>query len=718
MSVLVFIFIIDFTCEAMTKGPSYYHLMKKAPVFYLLFMFSHLIGEGQQFERLNVFYPVSDGRIRFADLDNDNDLDVLYCGRDGNNQLTAVYRNDAGTFVLIPTNLPDVRNGSFAFADVDLDGDLDVVMSGLVTISSTAETTLYENNGGFDFTAKQSLPGLMNSSVSWADIDNDHDLDLVLTGSDPELLDANIFVYLNNAGTLAPFTSGLPEGLQNGMDWADANGDGWIDLILTGFGPPPSFPSSGLYLNNKGNGFVKDQLSLLRDMANGDVKFGDFDNDGDMDLLLCGNDEEYRTELYKNEGGKFIEHLPLFAVGENFQGGTAWIDFDNDGDLDAFLSGATNGALVFKVFRNDFGQFTDAGFSELAGMTNASIDFGDYDNDGDIDIAFMGVGSLGTGIGGIYKNNARDAAAVSNTAPSPPSSSSFFESHFFRKGFRLTWGNGSDTETPPSGLSYNFYLRDDSREIIVPNSDFTSGFLRSQNPENGNGENGYAFDVGEGNLTWAVQSVDGGKMGSLFSSERTFYQLNGPDAVKTQIVDPTHVNVVWNDNSDLETSYRVEFSTSEASGYGVVGSTAANTEMFTHSYSFATETWYYYRVYASNSTKDSGYDSLKVLIPEAPSGLHAMFAHAAVVRLSWNDNSDYETGYLIQRRVSGVGPFSDVALVGATPLVFDDHTVSEGTQYDYRIMAVNEFGNSVPSNTLNLQTNWRPVGSDFSLSLL
>src|ERR1043165_5461385 len=59
----------------------------------------------------------------------------------------------------------------------------------------------------------------------------------------------------------------------------------------------------------------------------------------------------------------------------------AWGDYDNDGELDILLTGKTSSALVSKVYRNDGGSFTDIA-AGLTGVRYSSVAWGDYDNDG------------------------------------------------------------------------------------------------------------------------------------------------------------------------------------------------------------------------------------------------------------------------------------------------------------------------------------------------
>src|SRR5207253_1878954 len=82
----------------------------------------------------------------------------------------------------------------------------------------------------------------------------------------------------------------------------------------------------------------------------------------------------------------------------------AWGDFDNDGDLDILITGFTGSSRISRVYRNDGGTFTDIN-AGLTPVRRGSVAWGDYDNDGDLDILLTGEASPGTNIARIYRND-------------------------------------------------------------------------------------------------------------------------------------------------------------------------------------------------------------------------------------------------------------------------------------------------------------------------
>ncbi len=680
---------------------------------------------GQLFEKTgDNFLPTYGGTIKWADLDKDSDLDIVYSGfEEGANSFhTNVYENSNGSFTLKTTALPDIRNGAFAFGDYDLDNDLDILLSGFSENGNVS--VLYENRGGFNFALKYSFPGLINSHVSWFDIDNDGDVDFVLTGVDdnsggPDPFIKKIFAYENNGGAFMEIQTSLPECTQCAMDWADANGDGKIDVIMTGFGGG-DLGHTNLYLNKGDKTFQKDEKSIFKDLFNGDVKWGDFDVDGDMDLLMSGaaSDGAFFTAVYENAKGIFTvrENLAIHPTAENWHGGTAWVDYDNDGLLDILVSGRGTSGLeleyILKLYKNQgSGTFKEIDELVFEGLSDSSVDFGDFDNDGDVDLCFTGISNRGLSTG-IYENGILDALPSLNTIPSPPAVSDLSE-NFFRKETTLRWNAGSDGETPSAALNYNFYLRNATSILVMPTSHLTTGFLTTMNPYNGQVRRAVLYDMPEGQLFWSAQAIDGGKIGSPFTVEKAFYHINGPAAVTAEILDIENVRLSWKDNSDVETAYHVTRSLDSVTGFIPLVALPQNTNFYIDNEAFLTNTFYYYRIHAANATKDSPYDSLHVAIPGAPYNLIAETVNASIINVTWQHRTGYETGYVVERKLSSASTYEVVVTLLAGTNFYSDRGLSEGTVYNYRVRAINDFGSSAFSNTASARTNVKPMGDDF-----
>ncbi|HET6539146.1 MAG TPA: FG-GAP-like repeat-containing protein [Chryseolinea sp.] len=703
------------------------HRILKLKLVLLILSGLALSSYGQSFvQTSDSFLSLYNGRIEWADLDQDSDLDLIYSGfsEGANEYFTKVYENINGSFVARNTALPNLRNGTFALGDYNKDGDLDVLLSGLSELGNIS--VLYENNGAFSFSMKSSFPGLINSTTSWFDIDNDGDLDFLIAGVDDNTGGMDPFVekmlVYENTGTnftLIPDTN-LPPCTQCSMDWADSNRDGKMDLIITGFGED-SPRQTNLYLNNGNKTFKKDEDATFKDVNNGDVKWGDFDNDGDMDVLLSGilEDGNIIATVYDNTGGQLRERedIQIKETGENWLGGTKWVDYNNDGHLDILVTGRGTSVLVleyvFRLFKNNGdGTFQEVSETNFGGLAVSSVDFGDFDNDGDVDFCFSGINRDGPTTG-IYENKLFDGVMVANNKPTPPAIGGFSEEYFFRKQVTLKWNNGADSQTPPAGLSYNFYLKNGSVLFATPTSNFITGYLLTSNPANGHAKRAILNNIHEGNNAWAVQTIDGSKSGSLFSAEKSFYQIHGPETIKAEIIDVENIKLSWLDNSSIETLYRIVRSTDPSVNFSLIATLPQNSISHVDNHAFLTDTYYYYRVNAANATKASAYDSLRVLIPTAPTGLSTQSLNASKINLTWEDHSNYESGYGVERKLSTGGSFEIIATLAADTESYTDTGLNEGTSYDYRVRAVNEYGGSASSNVSSARTNFRPLGSNF-----
>lgn len=143
--------------------------------------------------------------------------------------------------------------------------------------------------------------------------------------------------------------------------------------------------------------FVKnhDVSEVLPDLAGGSVAWGDYDADGDQDLVLTGAAGNAYTYIFRNENGQFTNiNAAVTAV---VDGSVDWGDFDNDGDLDILVSGITTEGegleritySITKIFRNDDGTFIEH-HADLEGINEGTIRWGDYNNDNQLDIALIG----------------------------------------------------------------------------------------------------------------------------------------------------------------------------------------------------------------------------------------------------------------------------------------------------------------------------------------
>ena len=369
---------------------------------------------------------VSFSSVAWGDYDNDGDLDILLTGSFGG-PVARVYRNTGGAFVDIGAGLTGVQNGSVAWGDYDNDGDLDILLTGLRAGGPVAR--VYRNTGGTFVDIGAGLTGVQSGRVAWGDYDNDGDLDILLTGVD---IDDNRVarVYRNDGPSAGSGWNFVDSGVAltgvggSSVAWGDYDNDGDLDILLTGANSSNT-PVTKLYRNDgpsvgSGWNFVDSGVALTG-VSSGSVAWGDDDNDGDLDILLTGYSSDGVARVYRNDGpapgaGWNFVDIGVALTGV-FYSSVAWGDYDNDGDLDILLTGADSSFNpVARVYRNDGGGFV-AISAPLTGVASSSVAWGDYDNDGDLDILLTG-DSNGEPVARLYRNeDCADLARVKSSCP-------------------------------------------------------------------------------------------------------------------------------------------------------------------------------------------------------------------------------------------------------------------------------------------------------------
>jgi enediyne biosynthesis protein E4 len=313
----------------------------------------------------------SDG-ASFGDYDNNGTLDLFVVNWYGINNL--LYKNVGnGSFSRI-TNLNLVLNGGHsecaAWGDYDNDGFLDLYVANSGETSAPEANFLFHNkkDGTFERITTGSVvtDKFYTRGVTWIDYDNDGDLDLY-TCNERNQKNSLYKNMLKETGT-ASFQSvtGLNI-VSNGKTswsacWGDFNNDGYLDLSLAN-GWPVLNNQNQLFLNN-GNGTFTEVLNdpVVKDTsAFGCASWGDFDNDGDLDLFVTTSyaNSPSKNLLYKNmlmETGvasfiKVTEGDIVNDIGNSY--GAGWVDFNNDGKLDLFVARTLNESDHNLLYRND-----------------------------------------------------------------------------------------------------------------------------------------------------------------------------------------------------------------------------------------------------------------------------------------------------------------------------------------------------------------------------
>lgn len=339
--------------------------------------------------------------VVFFDFNNDGYLDIYLVN---NGQANKLYQNGNGTtFTEVGSTFGVNNNGAgrgCAIGDFDNDGLTDIV------VGNFNQTIILYKNNTTSFTnvttsAGMNLPGF-GGAINWLDYNNDGRLDCYYTNDG---IPAH-YNYLFRNDNLSSFTNvAYSSGLVDSQSTlsaasADYDNDGDFDIFI---GAQTGSPTGILYRNN-GNGTFTDVSSasgLITYLYTWGADWGDFDNDGDLDLYLSNSNGA--NQLWRNNGdGTFTEVGNTFGVNDPSQSfSCGWADYDNDGDLDLYVA---NGTGTDKLYRNDGNIFTDVAATVGTNDTRLSnsTSWGDMNNDGFLDLYLSNNGTENR----LYKNNA------------------------------------------------------------------------------------------------------------------------------------------------------------------------------------------------------------------------------------------------------------------------------------------------------------------------
>lgn len=172
-----------------------------------------------------------------------------------------------------------------------------------------------------------------------------------------------------------------------------------------------------------------------------------------------------------------------------------------------------------------------------------------------------------------------------------------------------------------------------------------------------------------------------------------------PTSIRVNVLSNSAVDVLWNDNSDDETGFEIEYSTDRTFGTGVTMVTANYNEFSKAITGLSTATIYYFRVRSTNSVNDSANSGTAIAATKmnnAPTGLTATRASSSQINLSWTDNSSNELGYIVERSTDDI-TFTEIQTTAANATSFNDTGLSAGLYY-YRVRAFSAVNKSAYSN--------------------
>jgi RHS repeat-associated protein len=281
----------------------------------------------------------------WCDYDKDGYLDLFVSNYNQNNDL---FHNLGNTSFESIYSQPIVNSGGNSYpgtwADYDNDG-----LADLYVPNYQMKNYLYKNTGTGSFTSISST-GPVNyyeysTAASWCDIDNNGTMDLFVSNYDQD----NEYYINNGDSTFTSVSTGSivnDDGKSWGSTWGDYDNDGDMDLFVCNRLGENNF----LYQNNGSGSFTA--------ITSGDIvsdggdsyacRFGDFDNDGDLDLFVLNANET--NFLYQNDGtGNFLRISSLAIATQIGDSRDArWADYDNDGFLDLIINNYAESDLLYR----------------------------------------------------------------------------------------------------------------------------------------------------------------------------------------------------------------------------------------------------------------------------------------------------------------------------------------------------------------------------------
>lgn len=362
-------------------------------------------------------HPGDSRSVNWVDVNGDGYIDCFISNGPQEGQNNALFINDQqGSFVAVaddPIVMDHMPSDGATFADIDNDGDLDAFVVNWYNKNNLA----YINDGTGKFTQITNGPWVnqfgYSETASFGDYDNDGLVDLYVTNSEGSKKN---FLYKNlppdamePVTGIAPVTDAF---YSRNASWVDVDNDGDLDLYVTNENNEPE----NLYRND-GDGVFEKMNGLIITSTGFNTmssSWADIDNDGDLDLFLANDGS--KNQLFKNEGDFVFSRVLTTDIStpasKSFS--SAWGDIDNDGDLDLFVTNAFQNGVRLKnwLYLNDgtghFTEVTDDAPVLDAGWSYGCA-FGDYDNDGFLDLAvattrFAGIDEKDY----LYHNNGND----------------------------------------------------------------------------------------------------------------------------------------------------------------------------------------------------------------------------------------------------------------------------------------------------------------------
>lgn len=398
---------------------------------------------------------------------------------------TVLFKNNSGIYERIDLPSHSKFAEDLEWVDFDRDGDLDLSFSDRPA-SESGSIALYRNDGGDVFTPMGILfPALHSTEHDWGDHDHDGDADLLVTGTDNDYSYSLLYENLGPAGFEQVDTS-LPIYSAGDVKWIDIDQDGELDIVMAGYDITLPYDEGGAVAFHRrlGIGIFEEVWNINQGFYLAEMAWADLDLDGDLDCAIVGAmvDQSQTmpvvpsSMLVQNNSDGFQQ---LTSQMDDLTDASAcWGDYDNDGDADLLVTGILNEYFSYvqrettRLYQNDGGELHDA-YVDLPGISEGQATFGDMDNDGRLDVVLAGgLDAFHTELGttAIYRNTGGPA----NTRPAAPGNLAAVAA---ADGITFSWDAATDGETPSQSLTYNLRVgtTPGGVDVVSPMADPVTG---------------------------------------------------------------------------------------------------------------------------------------------------------------------------------------------------------------------------------------------------
>ncbi|HET8858815.1 FG-GAP-like repeat-containing protein [Marivirga sp.] len=470
---------------------------------------------------------LGNAQIDWLDYNSDGNIDIIISGNDERGMaIFDVYQNKGNnTFSAVGLPVAALKSSRFLLDDFNNDNRVDILYTGR-DLNNQPSTILLENNGS-NFNIKSSnLPAIKNASLSAIDFNQNGKVDILISGQDANN-DIITELWTNSGDDFTKSTLQFPQVFNGSWAVVDFDKDGYDDIVISGETSIGNFRTI-LFYNEFGKALRESNNSILNNLLIKNIEITDFNQNGNLELFIFGRDGFFEpfVKLMEYNDGNFADlNISLPALSSVV---SQSIDSDNDGDRDILLFGLSSGSQYEgSLYVNDGNaNFANSGVS-VGTLANGGITVSDLNNDGASDFTYSGFTDIDPAssiVQSLYLNE----NITNNTTPEIPNGLSSIS---IGDSVKLEWNVSSDDLTSSNTIHYNVYVgtAPGKTDIISPVSGLSVNQLLSNRINRISNTLEILTSLEEGEYFWSVQAIDNAGNVSAFAAEESFSSCYKPD---------------------------------------------------------------------------------------------------------------------------------------------------------------------------------------------